>query len=92
MFLQHSTGPCDKVKCDNNKRCQVKKDQTTECVCPDCFGSSKMDAVCGSDGRTYASHCHLKSAVCRTKVAVSVVSKKACGKWIEQPFFLSFLT
>ena len=80
------TGPCDKVKCEYNARCQVKQDQTTECVCPDCDSESEVNAVCGSDGRTYASYCHLKSTVCRTKTVVSLVSKKACGREILNLF------
>eukprot|EP00795_Rhopilema_esculentum_P013365 gene13365-4219_t len=40
--------------------------------------------VCGSDGKTYASECDLKKAVCKSRQTVSIVSPGACkGKGWE---------
>lgn len=57
-----------------------KDDRSTECVCPACDSASEVNAVCGSDGRTYASMCHLEASICKTKKQIKIDRKGACSK------------
>ena len=79
MFFSYK-GKCDKVRCSFGARCASKVDGTTECVCPTCRPSSDSNAVCGGDGRTYASHCHLRYAGCKAKKDIKVAGQGACSK------------
>ena len=56
------------------------RDGRGECSCPTCDSTPGADAVCGSDGRTYASSCHVESASCRMKKDIKVAKRGACGK------------
>ena len=73
--------PCLKVKCEFNGKCYRRADRASECVCPICDSGSKMQAICGSDGKTYASYCHLKSASCTMKEGITVMKDEPCGKY-----------
>ena len=68
------------MQCEFNSKCYIRPDRTTECICPICDGSSKTQAICGSDGKTYASYCNLKSASCKMKKKIVVLKDKPCGK------------
>ena len=74
------TDPCLMVQCEFNGKCSERADRTTECICPICDSDSKTEAICGDDGKTYASYCHLKSASCKTRRKVKVIKDKPCGK------------
>ena len=79
MFL----GPCATKKCPKNKQCEVKGVQAT-CVCVDvrqCPDS--LQPVCGSDGRTYISECHLAARACREGVTTNVSKRGVCGTFSE---------
>lgn len=51
---------------------------TCECGAVECAASAEP-AVCGSDGRTYLSNCHLRAHACRTQADVVVQAFGPCG-------------
>ena len=74
MFLD----PCAKVGCDFYSKCFAKQDRSTECVCPVC--DDQYSPVCGSDGKTYANECLMKSESCKMKKNIKLTKQSACGK------------
>lgn len=54
----------DKVVPVDWLRCAAKADRCSKIVCNDEYYSKSPDHVCGNDGRTYASPCHLQKAAC----------------------------
>ncbi|VVC28539.1 Kazal domain,Follistatin-like, N-terminal [Cinara cedri] len=74
---------CDKVTCPGGKYCLQDQNLMPHCVkcatyCPPGMSPSKL--VCGSDGRTYQSACHLREASCRVGKAIPIAYKGRCKK------------
>ena len=78
-FVSFIKEPCSNVKCEHYGKCFVKFEGTTECICPYCSGND-VAPVCGSDGFTYASECHLRVASCKTQSLIAVASSSPCSK------------
>ena len=77
--------PCEPVKCDTNKVCSRRTATSYECLCPQC--NPKYDLVCGSNGWTYASECHLRKYSCNNQLSLNAQSNGPCGKY-KCTFFL----
>lgn len=59
--------------------CLVRSGMAT-CECPDTECPAKEGpSVCGSDGRTYLSSCHLRAHACRTQSDIVIQAFGACG-------------
>ena len=71
--------PCESVKCDAYKACSRRALTSYECVCQQC--SSKYNLVCGSNGWTYASECHLRKYSCDNELSLNVQSNGPCGEY-----------
>ncbi|XP_050433027.1 follistatin-A isoform X2 [Adelges cooleyi] len=74
---------CDKVSCPGGKYCLQDQNLMPHCVkcasyCSQGLSPSKL--VCGSDGRTYQSACHLREAACRMGKAIPIAYKGRCKK------------
>ncbi|XP_076472604.1 agrin-like [Babylonia areolata] len=76
-------GPCNGCaakKCDFYAVCETVDDQP-RCVCPSKASCRRAEGqVCGTDGRTYSSECHMKVDSCRRREIVSVASTGNCEK------------
>ncbi|XP_026811936.1 follistatin-A isoform X2 [Rhopalosiphum maidis] len=74
---------CNKVTCPGGKYCLQDQNLMPHCVkcatfCPPGMSPSRL--VCGSDGRTYQSACHLREAACRMGKAIPIAYKGLCKK------------
>jgi len=71
---------CSDLSCDDGERCLMNVPSATPvCVPCDraCVRSSRRP-VCGSDGSTYQSHCHLIRAACRRGVVIDASHAGRC--------------
>ncbi|XP_063239234.1 follistatin isoform X2 [Bacillus rossius redtenbacheri] len=72
---------CDRIRCQAGKHCLLDQNLTPHCVkcaqrCAAPAAASK--AVCGADGVTYQSACHLREAACLKGKAIPVAYKGRC--------------
>ncbi len=74
---------CDAVVCKNYAVCH-KKDGKAVCECPEACPLI-YKPVCGSDGRTYANECIMKSTSCLDDRVIKVSRKGTCGMY-KTPF------
>ncbi|PAA51720.1 hypothetical protein BOX15_Mlig031223g1 [Macrostomum lignano] len=75
--------PCHEVTCPDNAQCVPALNMHKyKCTCPtDCWDIGDSDdsgQVCGSDGITYESLCHLQRASCHAAVMVTPVYRGVC--------------
>ncbi|KPI94910.1 Agrin [Papilio xuthus] len=71
---------CELLTCYFGAYCVVRSGLVTcECAAPEC-PAGEGPAVCGSDGRSYVSACHLRAHACRTQADVVVQAFGACGE------------
>ncbi|KAJ8872536.1 hypothetical protein PR048_026142 [Dryococelus australis] len=73
-------GSCDRIHCQSGKHCLLDQNLTPHCVkcaqrCPTVTTSK---TVCGADGTTYQSACHLREAACHKGKAIPVAYKGRC--------------
>ncbi|XP_035453783.2 agrin isoform X2 [Spodoptera frugiperda] len=74
--------PCDSVKCGSREHCTLDARGVAVCGCgAEC--EPVVRPVCGSDGRTYDSRCHLDRASCLDNRDVRVAYTGPCG--VENP-------
>lgn len=86
--LIHVSGvnPCANVNCKHNEECIINKFGIAACECvSDC--EPVVQPVCGSDGLTYDSYCHLLQSSCQLKNNVSLAYNGICGKIIRYVIF-----
>jgi len=80
ILLFYPLDVCATFKCANHSRCEISKGQP-QCVCRDVRECpAGQQSVCGSDGSTYISRCHLDVENCEKKTGVTVVKQGPCGK------------
>ena len=75
-----STDQCREVKCDMGKVCIRTAIDKHECICKKCLPAYNM--ICGSDGRTYASECHMLSHNCQSRDGITKQFVGPCGKYM----------
>ena len=83
-------GGCANISCEFYSVCKSQGvGQPGLCVCPtDCIveaqdvviTDSEGKKVCGTDGQTYPSECHMKIAACKKYQYIVVANKGDCGK------------
>lgn len=89
LHTHTASNPCLRDQCSwPGERCQVDSFGQAKCVCPDNC-PHVMAPVCGSDGITYDSHCHLERKACAKTHSIWVVYAGQCSKfWWALPMLL----
>lgn len=80
-----SCSPCTFASCKRYSKCSVKADRTVQCSCPTNCPSAR-DPVCGSDGKTYPTKCHLEKESCEKEKFLEVEKTGKCGMFSENNF------
>ena len=80
-FFNFLAGSCDSVRCDEGKRCVLDQNGLPHCIycsdtCRTPHGTRRM--LCGADGVTYPSSCHLFKATCDKGRSVMLAYKGRC--------------
>ncbi|KAJ2947921.1 hypothetical protein O0L34_g9714 [Tuta absoluta] len=75
---------CEHMTCYFGAHCLVRSGLATcECATTEC-PAKDGPSVCGSDGRTYLSACHLRNHACRTQSDIVVQAFGPCGEETPQ--------
>ncbi|KAK1132654.1 hypothetical protein K0M31_014039 [Melipona bicolor] len=81
----HCQSSCARVRCGQGRSCLLDQNLSPHCVrcarrCPQPPPQQRAAArpVCGADGNTYKSACHLRLAACRAGRAIPVAYKGHC--------------
>ena len=77
--LLFSIVSCQGIVCKPGATCVPHINGTATCKCPQTC-ASEIDAVCGSDRKTYANLCLLKYESCIKNRVITVARKGFCGK------------
>lgn len=83
-FLQ---GSCQFIKCSNGKSCVEDQNAAPQCMsCPRCSNSNKnlthqavSKMVCGIDGVTYRSLCHMRQNSCKIGKSIGLLHRGPCS-------------
>lgn len=69
--------PCQHLNCTQFQHCRMNSDGQAMCVCPaPC--QPIMRPVCGSDGKSYDSECHLQRESCLMDLSVTIKHAGPC--------------
>lgn len=79
-LLLLADGACAQVKCPKFKVCMENFQGMPLCTCPTSYTcrNKKQKEVCGTDGVTYPSRCHMRLARCQTGTRIKVSKKGSC--------------
>ncbi|CAH1796250.1 unnamed protein product [Owenia fusiformis] len=74
---------CDTVQCTHNRHCILDQNHIAHCVeCSNCprirHNSPSRMLLCGSDGNTYNSQCHIRRATCLNQGNIQTAYKGRC--------------
>ncbi|EFX72773.1 hypothetical protein DAPPUDRAFT_254089 [Daphnia pulex] len=75
--FQGSCDPCASVECLSPSVCVMDSERKPHCRCGDTCPSD-FQPVCGSDGRSYSSQCHLQQEACRSQRHLRILYKGLC--------------
>lgn len=72
-----SIDPCASIECPAASVCILDLERRPHCRCGDTCPSD-FQPVCGSDGRSYSSQCHLMQEACRSQRHLRILYKGLC--------------
>lgn len=90
VFYFYILDPCLKTKCKYYSVCEALDEDKATCTCQS-ICSKLYKPICGTDGKTYANECQMKSSSCKQKKTIDVLQQGSCGKNLFH-FELSFLS
>ncbi|XP_046437323.1 agrin-like isoform X5 [Daphnia pulex] len=80
--FQGSCDPCASVECLSPSVCVLDSERKPHCRCGDTCPSD-FQPVCGSDGRSYSSQCHLQQEACRSQRHLRILYKGLCESGVH---------
>ncbi|GMT13881.1 hypothetical protein PFISCL1PPCAC_5178, partial [Pristionchus fissidentatus] len=89
LFVRHNNecAGCSTLKCSHlYTECISDQTGTASCQCPVCPMTNRTqtkEAVCGTNGVTYSSLCHLQSASCRSGVFIARAFAGKCDSCLS---------
>ncbi|KAI9555274.1 hypothetical protein GHT06_017789 [Daphnia sinensis] len=75
--FQGACDPCASIECLSTSVCVLDSERKPHCRCGDTCPSD-FQPVCGSDGRSYSSQCHLMQEACRSQRQLRILYKGLC--------------
>ncbi|XP_050436691.1 agrin-like [Adelges cooleyi] len=73
--------PCTNITCWEGSHCTINRLGIAECRCPDpTLCENSVRPICGTDGHTYESKCHLDRISCNSKSGVQMAYEGPCGE------------
>lgn len=82
LFL---SDPCASIECLSTSVCVLDSERKPHCRCGDTCPSD-FQPVCGSDGRSYSSQCHLMQEACRSQRQLRILYKGLCESGMNISF------
>ena len=77
MFVSFTVDPCAQIDCKWPQLCVLNPNRDPICLCQNNC-TSRIEPVCGSDGKTYPSECHLQLEAFRHHKDIHVVLPGVC--------------
>ncbi|XP_050532357.1 agrin-like [Daktulosphaira vitifoliae] len=73
--------PCINVTCWHGSHCKINRLGISECLCPEpTLCEDSVQPICGTDGLTYESKCHLNRINCISKSDIKMAYEGPCGE------------
>uniref|UniRef100_A0A0P5B1H8 Agrin n=1 Tax=Daphnia magna TaxID=35525 RepID=A0A0P5B1H8_9CRUS len=80
--FQGACDPCASIECLSTSVCVLDSERKPHCRCGDTCPSD-FQPVCGSDGRSYSSQCHLMQEACRSQRQLRILYKGLCESGVH---------
>lgn len=78
-YKRKKGGACEQVSCPRKRVCMENMQGLPLCTCPNLLiCRRRRKPICGSDGNTYNSRCHMRVTSCNMKKRIKVKHKGVC--------------